>query len=146
MTLEQRVGHLEDLQAIESLTYRYARAVNKGPNGEGVDIAAIPELFTTNARWSGAQLGTTVGSAAIAAELPTATAMVEFSAHAFLNPVVAVDGDRATGAWLLWIASVHDHHRPAAVYLSADLSYLRTGEGWRIDSVYISDGIRIPTR
>jgi hypothetical protein len=70
--------------------------------------------------------------------------MVEFSAHAFLRPVIAVGGDRASGGWLLWIASVHNH-RPAAVYLSADLSYLRTGEGWRIDSVIITDGIRIPT-
>jgi SnoaL-like domain len=144
MTIEQRIRHLEDLQAIESLTYGYAQAINKGPNRNRVDTAAIPELFTTDARWNSIEVGTTVGSAAIAAELPTATAMVEFSAHAFLNPVIAVDGDHATGAWLLWIASVHDH-RPAAVYLSADLSYQRTADGWRIDSVHICDGIRIPT-
>jgi hypothetical protein len=143
MTMEQRVRHLEDLRAIENLTYRYARAINKGPIGNPVDTAAIPELFSTDARWNSTELGTTVGSAAIAAELPTATAMIEFSAHAFLNPVIAVNGDHATGAWLLWIASVRDH-RPAAVYLSADLSYLRTADGWRIDSVHISDGIRIP--
>lgn len=142
MTMEHRVRHLEDLQAIESLTYRYARAINKGSDDNRVDTAAIPELFTADARWNSTELGTTVGSAAIAAELPTATAMIEFSAHAFLNPVIAVDGDHATAAWLLWIASVHDR-RPAAVYLSAVLSYRRTADGWRIDSVHISDGIRI---
>jgi putative polyketide hydroxylase len=69
--------------------------------------------------------------------------MVELSMHAFLNPVIAVDGDRATGSWLLWIASVLDDG-PGAAYLSADLSYLRTAAGWRIDSVHVCDGIRIP--
>ena len=74
MTLEQRLRQLEDIEAITTLTYRYARAVNKGPRGNGVDLAAIPQLFTAGARWSSDELGTTVGAAAIAAELPSATA------------------------------------------------------------------------
>jgi hypothetical protein len=141
--LAQRILRLEDIEAIKTLTARYAQAVNKGPNGKGVDLAAIPQIFTVGARWSSDGMGTTVGAAAIAAELPTATAMVEFSTHAFLNPVITVDGDRATGSWLLWIASVLDD-RPGAVYLSADVDYLRTAAGWRIDSMHVYDGIRIP--
>jgi putative polyketide hydroxylase len=142
MTVEQRVRRLEDVEAITRLTYRYARAVDKGPRDD-VDLAAIPQLFTADARWSSDDLGTTIGAAAIAAELPTATSDIEFSAHAFLNPIITVDGGRATGAWLLWIASVQDH-QPAAVYLGADLSYLRTADGWRIDAIHIDVGIRIP--
>ena len=64
--------------------------------------------------------------------------------HAFLNPVITVDDDSASASWLLWIASVIDR-RPAAVYLSADLAYLRTADGWRIDAVSIRDGLRIPS-
>jgi hypothetical protein len=143
VTVARRVRHLEDIEAITTLTYRYARAVNKGPRGQGVDPVAIPQLFTADAQWSSDELGTTVGAAAIAAELPTATAMVEYSRHAFLNPVITVDGDRATGSWLLWISSVIDH-QPATVDLSADLRYLRTADGWRIDAVHIHDGLPIP--
>jgi putative polyketide hydroxylase len=143
MTLARRVRRLEDIEAITALTYRYARAVDKGPRGNGVDLAAIQQLFTAGARWSSDELGTTVGAAAIAAELPTATDLVEFSMHAFLNPVITVDGDSASASWLMWIASVIDR-RPAAVYLSADLAYLRTADGWRIDAVSIRDGLRIP--
>jgi hypothetical protein len=143
MTLARRVRQLEDIEAITALTYRYARAVDKGPRGNGVDLAAITQLFTAGARWSSDELGTTVGAAAIAAELPRATALVEFSMHAFLNPVITVDDDSASASWLLWIASVIDR-RPAAVYLSADLAYLRTVDGWRIDAVSIRDGLRIP--
>jgi hypothetical protein len=134
---------LEDVEAITNLTYRYARAIDKGPDRD-VDLAAIPNLFTADARWSSDTLGTAVGADAIAAELPTATAGIERSSHAFLNPIITVDGDRATGAWLLWIASVHDH-QPATVYVSADLSYSRTRDGWRIDAICIGGGIRIPT-
>jgi SnoaL-like domain len=141
--LEQRIRHLEDIEAIKSLTARYAKAVDKGPKGKGVDLAAIPQIFTADARWSSDELGNVVGAEAIAAELPTATAMVAFSMHAFLNPLIAVDGDRATGSWLLWIASVFEQ-RPGAVYLSAGLSYLRTAAGWRIASIHVHDGIRIP--
>jgi hypothetical protein len=39
---------------------------------------------------------------------PAATAKVAFSMHAFLNPMISVDGDTATGSWLLWIASIYD--------------------------------------
>jgi hypothetical protein len=85
--LEQRIRLLEDVESITMLTARYGRAVNKGPNGKTLDLAVIPQIFTAGARWSSDELGTTVGTAAIAAELPTATAMVELSVHAFLNPV-----------------------------------------------------------
>ena len=142
-TLRQRIQYLEDVESIKTLIARYADAVNKGWNAKTLDLNAIPELFTAGARFTDHQLVTTVGAAAIAAELSRATAMVDFSTHAFLNPLIDVDGDSAAGSWLLWIASVLDH-QPAAVYLSADLSYLRTATGWRIDSVQVHDGIRIP--
>jgi hypothetical protein len=85
-TVEQRIRQLEDIEAIKAVTRCYAHAVNKGPNGKGLDLAAIPQIFTPGARWSSDELGTVIGATAIAAELPTATAMVEFSMQAFLNP------------------------------------------------------------
>jgi hypothetical protein len=59
-------------------------------------------------RWTGDDFGTTEGVDAIVAGLPAATAKVAFSMHAFLNPMISVDGDTATGSWLLWIASIYD--------------------------------------
>lgn len=142
-TLEQRVRLLEDVDAVKTLTARYAAAVNKGWNGKTIDLDAIPYIFATDARWTSDDLGTTTGLDAIVAELPAATALVEFSMHAFLNPVITVDGDAATGSWLLWIASIYDDD-PGAVYLSADITYVRTPADWRIHTVRIHNGIRIP--
>jgi hypothetical protein len=50
--------------------------------------------------------------------------------------MISVDGDTATGSWLLWIASIYDDD-PGA-------TYIRTAVGWRIQTVCVHNGIRIP--
>jgi hypothetical protein len=142
-TLEQRVRLLEDIEGIKTLTARYANAVDQGWNGKAVDLGEIPSIFAADARWTGDDFGTTEGVDAIVAGLPAATAKVAFSMHAFLNPMISVDGDAATGSWLLWIASIYDDD-PGAVYMSADMTYIRTAVGWRIQTVCVHNGIRIP--
>jgi putative polyketide hydroxylase len=83
---------------------------------------------------------TTEGLDAILAGLPEHTAVVQFSMHAFLNPVITVDADTATASWLMWVASIMGND-PRAVYMSADMAYTRTDEGWRIHGVDIHRGM-----
>ena len=144
-TLEQRIRRLEDIDCVKNLTARYADAVNKGWAGKTLDLAVIPHIFAADARWTSVEFGTTIGSAAMAATLPAVTAAVEFSMHAFLNPIITVDGDTAAGSWLMWIASVYDAE-PGTVHMSADMTYTRTAAGWRIQTVNIHNGLRIPGR
>jgi 2-polyprenyl-6-methoxyphenol hydroxylase-like FAD-dependent oxidoreductase len=140
-TLAQRVQRLEDVEAIRDVTARYATAVNKGWNGKTVDLDAIPSIFTTDARWVSSDMGiATEGLDAILAGLPEHTAVVQFSMHAFLNPVITVDVDTATASWLMWVASIIGND-PRAVYTSADMAYTRTAEGWRIHDVDIHQGM-----
>jgi hypothetical protein len=143
-TLEQRIKRLEDLEAVKDVTARYAAAVSKGWNGKTVDLAAIGSVFASDARWESRDMGLAAdGVDAIIASLPRSTSMVEFSMHAFLNPVITLDGDTASGSWLLWIASVIGQD-PRAVYLSADMTYTRTDQGWRIQAVDVHHGLRLP--
>jgi putative polyketide hydroxylase len=65
--------------------------------------------------------------------------MVQFSMHAFLNPVITVDGDTATGHWLMWIASLIADS-PRTVYMSADMTCTRTDQGWRVHTVHVDHG------
>jgi hypothetical protein len=142
--LEQRIKRLEDLEAVKDVTARYAAAVSKGWNGKTVDLAAIGSVFASDARWESRDMGLAAdGVDAIIASLPRSTSMVEFSMHAFLNPVITLDGDTASGSWLLWIASVIGQD-PRAVYLSADMTYTRTDQGWRIQAVDVHHGLRLP--
>lgn len=142
-SLEQRVALLEDRAAIEALTSRYAEAINHGYGAETLDTDAISDIFAADARWHSDGIGSTLGAEAIAEELPAATARVEFAMHAFLNPRITLDGDTARGSWLFWIASVIDADR-RAVYMSAELTYTRTTHGWRIQTMEIHPGIRLP--
>lgn len=139
-TLARRVRRLEDVEAIRDVTARYATAVNKGWNGKTVDLDAIPSIFTTDAHWASPDMGIeTEGLDAILAGLSEHTAAVQFSMHAFLNPVITVDADTATGTWLMWVASIIDDD-PRAVYTSADMAYTRTADGWRINGIEVHGG------
>ncbi|MDJ1134749.1 nuclear transport factor 2 family protein [Streptomyces iconiensis] len=141
-TLEERILRLEDIEAIRDLTARYADAINKGWNGKTVDADAIPDIFAADARWEGFDGEVTHGADAIAAVLPKATSVVQLSMHTFLNPVITVDGDTATGDWLMWVGSVMADN-PRSVYMSADMTYTRTDKGWRIQSVLIGFGTMV---
>jgi SnoaL-like domain len=104
----------------------------------------MPSIYAKDARWDADFMGIhTQGLDVIMAGSPASTAMVDVSVHAFLNPVITVDGDGATGSWLMWIASTTDDLR--AVYLSADLTYTRTEEGWRIQSVNLQFAMMLRT-
>jgi hypothetical protein len=41
-----------------------------------------------------------------------------------------------------WIASIVGTN-PRAVYMSADMTYTRTGQGWRIQAIVIHHGMRL---
>ena len=56
-----------------------------------------------------------------------------------------VDGDHARGQWLMWVAA-DDGHDPRAAYLGADIAYIRTPGGWRIQSIVITPGMRLPAQ
>ncbi|MGW2690210.1 nuclear transport factor 2 family protein [Streptomyces sp. NPDC001414] len=54
--------------------------------------------------------------------------------HSFTNPIIDVDGDTASGNWLLWDAAANGG-RPHEVHQSEDLRYVRTPDGWRVQAL-----------
>jgi len=111
---------------------------------KAIDLQAIPDVYAHDATFFGFEGETsTHGLEAIIAELPIATAAVQFAMHAFLNPTITIVGNTAAATWLMWIASVIDDD-PRAVYLNADLTYARTPAGWRIQTVRTHYGMRLP--
>lgn len=133
----------DDQAAIVDLTARYADAINRGWAEKTIQPESITDIFTPDGVFEHPGAAPTIGAAAIAAALPDATASVPFAMHAFLNPVLAVDGDHARGRWLMWVAA-DDGDDPRAAYLSADIGYTRTPGGWRIQSIVITPGMRLP--
>lgn len=138
-----RPSKWDDQAAIVDLTARYADAINRGWAGKTVQPESITDIFTPDGVFQHPGAAPTIGAAAIVAALPDATASVPFAMHAFLNPVLVIDGDGARGQWLMWVAA-DDGDDPRAAYLGADIGYTRTPGGWRIQSIVITPGMRLP--
>ncbi|MEU6817865.1 nuclear transport factor 2 family protein [Streptomyces sp. NPDC046860] len=140
LTLEQRVQRLEDIEEIKKLTATYSDYVNKGWIGKEVAFDKLPSVFTSDAVWESAAMGVKAeGIDAIVAMLGEATAGGSFAMHSFTNPIIDVDGDSATGNWLLWVA-VAGGGKPNEVHQSEDLRYVRTPDGWRIQDLNLHFG------
>jgi 3-phenylpropionate/cinnamic acid dioxygenase small subunit len=95
-----RMQRLEDIMEIQRLLIDYGRHL------DARDLHAYSRLFCEDGEWSGAT-GTAVGPDAIQAmleaDLPgNPPAPGETTWHVMANPVIDIDGDRAT-TQLMWV-------------------------------------------
>ena len=137
MSLEQnqveKLLWLADIEEIKQLKARYARACD-----DNYDANAIAELFTDEAVWDGGMMGYAETRDGIRTFFENASSLVDFAVHGISNPLIEIDGDRATGHWYL--------HQPMTMQ-GADLAfwfcaqyedeYLRTGDGWKFRRVKV---------
>jgi ketosteroid isomerase-like protein len=125
--LEHRVRALEDVEAIKRLKHRYADACDRG-----YDADALVEFFAEDAVWDGGLFGRYEGREAIRAFFRGVSADIVFAMHYMMNPVIAVDGDRATGTWYLFQTCTFAKGNPpiggAALY---DEAFVRQADGWK---------------
>ena len=133
MTLEERVRRLEDLESIRQLKYRYCNLCD-----DGYPPDALAALFTDDAVWDGGLLGKSEGRAAIRKFFAGCSKTVSFAIHHVINPIIEVDGDAATGLWLLWQPLVFARADRAA-WLAARYHdrYVRVDGEWRFQHVLV---------
>jgi uncharacterized protein (TIGR02246 family) len=131
-TLEVRLRQLEDREAIRDLLVEYARCL------DAADHAGYANLFTEGGELN-ARLGQAKGREAIRALLddrlgadPRAPRKTAF--HLIGNPIIAVDGDRATSS-ALWAYITHDDEGyPTILQLGRYSDVLVRDEGrWRFE-------------
>ncbi len=97
-SLAQRLQRLEDIEAIRQLKARYCAACDDDHNPE-----TLAALFHDDAVWEATSNGRFEGIAAIRGFFSglRASGRIRRSAHHAINPVIEVDGDRASGHWRL---------------------------------------------
>lgn len=143
-SIEERIERLEDIEAIKHLTACYSFHINKGWNGKVVHVDAMPEIFAEDAQWeSKAMKVKAVGLQEIIKALQEQTVHTDFSMHSYTNPIIDVYGDKATGNWLFWIASIRNGGSPNEVFMSEDIIYVRTDKGWRVKQVDVHFGMML---
>lgn len=94
--LEKRITRLEDIEAIKQLKIRYSHICDDMHNPD-----RIASVFAEDGIWESPDFGKAVGHAAIRDLFRNFQKTFRFSQHNMMNPLIEVDGNRATGAWYI---------------------------------------------
>lgn len=132
--LELRIQRLEDIEAIKVLKAMYCDFCDRGYDADG-----IASLMTEDAVWDGgATFGVCHGREEIRQHFRGASARVTIARHQVMNPMIDINGDEATGQWLLFQPCT-DGASGAAVWLAATYRdrYQRVEGRWLIAETHI---------
>jgi len=141
LSIEQRIQILEDKEAIKDVTYQYASSINQGWNGITVNPNVFSEIFTEDAIWESSIMNIReVGLENIIKSLIKETQSVLLAMHSYSNPVIKLSGNIAIGNWLFWVVSKFEKGKTNQVFMSQDIQYLKTNNGWRIQNVSLHFG------
>ena len=122
----QKLQWLFDLEQIKLLKHRYCAFCDENYNPDG-----IAGLFVEDGVWDGGPFGRYDGRAAIRAFFADVSSKISFANHYVSNPVIEIEGDRATGRWDLWQPMVTEPN-PRALWMVAKYrdTYVRRDGRW----------------
>lgn len=126
----RRLEDIADKFEIQELLTAYAHAIDRR------DINALDQMFTPDADIDYSVTGGIHGGLKeIKPFLETSLALFKASQHFVTNPLIRLDGDRATSRCLLFNPMVMDRDGAAhTLFIGAwyDDELVRTEDGWRI--------------
>ena len=142
-TIEQQLQHLQDLEDIRTLRSRYAYGANI-LDGRPGDLHMFAALFAADGTFD-VCMGVATGPAEIETMMKALTTQWQCAMHYMLNPLIELDGDRASGTFTGLFAFTSQTN-PTPILLSNIYSdtYVRTAEGWRFQSVSIRTAFADP--
>jgi hypothetical protein len=134
-SLEERIRHFEDVEAIQNLWIRYGHCVDKGWREKVMDYEGLKGVLVDDALWECPLLNIrAVGHAAICDVMKGLDGATDLFMHFFGNPVIEITGDQATGTWLLFVGS-KDGGKETITLASYNNDFVRDQEGWRVSAV-----------
>lgn len=132
--LAAQVQWLVDIELIKQLKARYALACD-----DDYDPDALAALFAEDAIWDGGFMGRAEGREGIRSFFANASKLVGFAVHGVSNPLIEIDGDRATGRWYLDQPMAMKNTELAFWFCAQyEDEYVRTPEGWKFQNVRIT--------
>ncbi len=94
--LQQRITRLEDIEAIKQLKARYCEICDDAHNPD-----RVIKLFADDGIWESGDFGKAQGHQAIHELFSGFSKTFSFSQHNIMNPIIEVNGDRATAMWYI---------------------------------------------
>ena len=95
--LEKRLTQIEDVEAIKQLKATYCDICDDDHNHD-----RITTIFAEDGIWEADSLGRAQGHGAIRELFKKFQTLISFSQHQVMNPVIKIDGERATGSWYFY--------------------------------------------
>jgi ketosteroid isomerase-like protein len=132
-TMEERLQRAEDRVAISGLIARYAHNIDVGWAGAGADPQAVAGLFTEDAEIVSDDAPPTSGREKILAWAEGVAAMEGLLVvHSLSNPLIEIDGRRATGRWHGVVGMRIGDADPSWLTGTYEYQFRATEQGWRI--------------
>jgi ketosteroid isomerase-like protein len=132
--LERKVTRLEDIEAIKQLKARYCEICDDMHNP-----ARIASVFAEDGIWESPDFGRAQGHDAIRELFQGFKTMFSFSQHNITNPIIEVNGQRATGIWYIlgpWTYTENDK----AIWMTAryDDEYVKIEGEWKYQHLRVA--------
>ena len=135
-TLEDRVRALEDREEIVKLKARYVNYNDGGWNGPShAHPNEVAEMFVEDGVWDGTPYAGRAEGREQIRELFRKFAAMPFVIHYVTNPLIEIDGDRATGHWHALVTATLPDGSAAWILGIYDERYVRTSKGWRLETL-----------
>jgi ketosteroid isomerase-like protein len=132
--LEKRITRLEDIEAIKQLKARYCEICDDLHNPD-----RIASVFAEDAIWESPDFGQAQGHDEIRNLFSNFRDMFSFSQHNIMNPIIDVDGDRATAMRYImgpWTYSENDDEKWLA--LRYDDDYVKIDGQWKYQHLRVA--------
>lgn len=135
-SVEERIGRLEDIEAIRNLKHLYAHYCDKG-----YDADQFITLFVEDASWESNAFGVHRGLDEIHGFIDGIGKEILWALHYMVNPVIDVTpgGETATGTWVLLepATMTADGDERDAVIITAKYEdeFVKVGDEWRFKRV-----------
>ncbi len=137
-TVEEKIQILEDVESIKKLKASYCYWADAGIAGDASQMDELIAHFTDDAPWADfGPFGEHKGKEAVGAffrEVVVST--LSYSAHMVSNPIIEVDGSKATGKWYVDVpCTLRGAERPMWLQAKYDEEYVKEGGQWKWKSI-----------
>ncbi len=137
-SIEERLQIQEDIQEIIKLKAEYCRNADVGWDRGKPNAKVIESLFVEDGVWD----ASTYGGGDLCRGRKEIFEFFDsgrnfFGIHYAINPIIQVNGDKATGQWQLFCPGTagEDYLWIGAIY---DDRFVRTPEGWRFEEIKVT--------
>jgi len=144
--IEEQVVVLKDIEKIKILKARYCYLADAAISGDLTKYDEFMGLFTEDARVEFVGFGVYQGKPAVSQFYREVVhSLWSYASHMVMNPVIEVNGSKASGIWRLHcVATTRKSNRAVWIQGNYAEEYVKTGGAWQWQSIVFKGDFYTP--